>query len=117
MEPAKSHNTGQTAHSVLPSLDLSAKHPGAPSYPEVPDEIDLIGFITTGNFNLAEGKGIGIGSLLFSKLFFRDESQDGALKINGSSEASEAKVRNLCIIRDAGERFGRLARWELIDIK
>jgi hypothetical protein len=73
-----------------------------PSYPLVPDEADLIGFVTTGNFNLAEGRGHAIGSVLIAKL----------RPIHGRSEPSS---RNLCIIRNSGALYGRLARWDLTE--
>ncbi|OJJ04947.1 hypothetical protein ASPVEDRAFT_44479 [Aspergillus versicolor CBS 583.65] len=69
----------------------------------LPLEDDLIGFVTTGNFNLSEGKGTGIGSILVSKV--RDTA-------NGPKRKS--KERNMCIVRNAGETVGRLASWELV---
>lgn len=76
--------------------------PGEAQYPVVPDEHDLIGFVTTGNFNLGEGRGIGIGSLLVSKI------------LPDKGEEATGKEACLCIVRDAGQSFGRLARWELV---
>ncbi|KAF2212493.1 hypothetical protein CERZMDRAFT_68103 [Cercospora zeae-maydis SCOH1-5] len=70
------------------------------SYPECPGEGDLIGFITTGNLNLSEGKGTGIGSLLLSKVL------EDVRKV-GEEEGK------LCIVRNSGQSLGRLARWEL----
>lgn len=78
---------------------------GENAYPLVPDEVDLVGFVTTGNFNLAEGKGSGIGSLLL----------DRVLAMPSHIPEEEARrQRHLCVVRDSGQRFGRLARWELI---
>lgn len=65
----------------------------------VPDESDLIGFVTTGSFNLAEGKGVAIGSLMADRV------------LQGLRENKNGHGR-ICIIRNAGERIGRLARWE-----
>jgi len=73
--------------------------PGDGGYPVVPDEVDLVGFVTTGNYNLSEGRGTGIGSLLLSKV------------VEGNGDMRE---RKLCIVRDAGQGFGRLASWELV---
>lgn len=72
----------------------------------VPDERDLVGFVTTGNFNLSEGKGTSIGSVVLAKV------------INNPSDSSVsnddfASSRHLCIIRESGQGQGRLARWEL----
>ncbi|KAJ5887442.1 hypothetical protein N7495_007483 [Penicillium taxi] len=66
---------------------------------DIPMEEDLIGFVTTGNYNLSEGQGTGIGSIQISKVLAPD------IKIN---------ERKICIIRAAGERIGRLGVWELI---
>lgn len=87
------------AASLLSSAESSSHQEHLP----LPLEEDLIGFITTGNFNLSEGKGTGIGSILVSKV--RDTAK-------GSKRKS--KDRNMCIVRNAGETVGRLAFWELV---
>ncbi|KAI2787146.1 hypothetical protein POX_f07509 [Penicillium oxalicum] len=66
---------------------------------DCPAEEDLIGFVTAGNFNLSEGKGTGIGSILLSKV------------VTPCQKPSE---RKLCIVRTAGERVGRLGTWEFV---
>jgi len=71
---------------------------GEATYPDVPDEEDLIGFVTTGNFNLGHGKGIGIGAIAWEKVAAQFKSKYG----------------QLCVFRNAGESLGRLARFELI---
>jgi ribonuclease P/MRP protein subunit POP1 len=70
----------------------------------VPDEKDLVGFVTTGEFNLAEGKGVAIGSVFVSRI------------VEGIRSAKEAgdKGGRLCIVRNAGESIGRLAKWEAV---
>jgi ribonuclease P/MRP protein subunit POP1 len=85
--------------------------PGDPRYPIVPDEKDLIGFITTGNYNLTEGKGFGIGSALLCKI---TDGNLGTHNSSGSVKKYSVLLRNICVVRDAGETFGRLAKWELI---
>ncbi|CAG8230673.1 unnamed protein product [Penicillium olsonii] len=67
--------------------------------PDVPTEDDLIGFVTTGNYNLSEGQGTGIGSIQLSKV----------LALN-----SKPSERRMCIIRAAGEKIGRLGQWEFV---
>jgi len=74
-------------------------------YPDVPDEKDIIGFVTTGEFNLAEGKGAAIGTV-FVKEVLEGVRRGG---VNG-----KGKGGRLCIVRNAGEGVGRLARWEAI---
>lgn len=71
--------------------------------PLVPDEEDLIGFVTTGEFNLAEGKGIAMGSVVVAKVL---ESLRGTVRGD--------KGGRLCVVRNSGERVGRLARWEVV---
>lgn len=71
----------------------------------IPGEEDLIGFVTTGAYNLAQGKGTGIGSIALSKV----PSTRG-----GASTTGTATARNAIIVRGAGERVGRLGRWEMI---
>ncbi|KAF2083229.1 ribonuclease P complex subunit Pop1 [Saccharata proteae CBS 121410] len=77
----------------------SLPQPGDARYPDVPGEEDLVGFVTAGNYNLGEGKGTGVGSLLLSKVITKE---------------APAEESRLCIVRDAGEEVGRLARWELV---
>lgn len=83
------------AAKILDSDENPVK-PGSDRYPVVPDETDLIGFVTTGNFNLSEGLGTGIGSIVLSKVVNERQAE-----------------QKLCVVRDAGQSLGRLARWEL----
>jgi ribonuclease P/MRP protein subunit POP1 len=73
-------------------------------YPLVPDEEDLIGFVTTGEFNLAEGKGIAVGTVFVSRVL-------EGLKRDGKKGNKDGR---LCIMRNSGEKIGRLARWEAV---
>ncbi|KAJ6020431.1 hypothetical protein N7540_005935, partial [Penicillium herquei] len=72
----------------------------ASNHLEVPIENDLIGFVTSGNYNLSEGKGTAIGSILLSKVLTPD--------------VAKPHERKLCIVRTAGEKIGRLGLWELV---
>ena len=83
-------------------LPYPADNPEIDDHPAVPDEVDLIGFVTTGEFNLAEGKGVAIGSIVVKKLL-------EGIRREGKVSAAEGR---LCIVRNAGEKLGRLARWE-----
>ncbi|KAH6607182.1 hypothetical protein Trco_003495 [Trichoderma cornu-damae] len=69
-------------------------------HPLVPDAQDLIGFVTTGSFCLASGRGAAIGSIAVDKVLpdVRANPREG----------------RLCIVRNAGENVGWIARWELI---
>jgi ribonuclease P/MRP protein subunit POP1 len=57
--------------------------------------------VSTGSFCLSEGKGTAIGSI-------SAEKAAESLKEMGAEEG------NLCIVRNAGENVGWLARWELV---
>ncbi|KPM45063.1 hypothetical protein AK830_g1476 [Neonectria ditissima] len=92
------------------ALELIAKpspYPPLPSnqadvggHPLVPDADDLIGFVTTGSFSLSEGHGVAIGSIGLAKV------------ISGVKE--DAKEGRLCIVRNAGENVGWMARWDVV---
>ena len=74
--------------------------PGEKEYPPVPEEVDLIGFVTTGNYNLGDGRCECIGNVAVAKTGGEAEDKD--------------HTSNLCIIREAGERTGRLGRWKFV---
>jgi ribonuclease P/MRP protein subunit POP1 len=76
---------------------LAPTRPGQRDYPICPAEDDLIGFVTSGNFNLGEGKGTGVGNILLSKI-------PGLLEKAG-------EVDRWCVVRNAGDSIGRLAQW------
>jgi ribonuclease P/MRP protein subunit POP1 len=69
-------------------------------HPLVPDAVDLVGFVTTGSFCLSEGMAMAIGSVAVDKVL-PDVRVDG-------------KEGRLCVVRNAGEHVGWLARWEAI---
>ncbi|KAJ5600593.1 hypothetical protein N7450_001660 [Penicillium hetheringtonii] len=100
-EPQKSSDVlDEEARRQLTESLISGVPEDSPSgHLEIPAEGDLIGFVTTGNYNLSEGKGTGIGSILLSKAIETD------------AKLSEKK---LCIVRSSGEIVGRLARWEIV---
>lgn len=74
-------------------------------HPLVPGEEDLIGFVTTGNFNLAQGAGSGVGSVGVERVL-EGVRREGNWK--GSRE------QRLCVLRNAGEEIGRLGWWEIV---
>lgn len=69
-------------------------------HPLVPNAEDLIGFVTTGSFSLSEGRGMAIGSLAVDKVL--------------AGVRTSPKEGKLCIVRNAGENVGWIARWEAI---
>ena len=91
LQPSSTVVEQRLGNRVLETGDLA--------YPVIPDENDLIGFVTTGNFNLGEGRGTGIGCIVLARV-----CQQGKAIVN----------RGLCIVREAGMGIGRVARWELV---
>ncbi|KID72514.1 Ribonucleases P/MRP protein subunit POP1 [Metarhizium brunneum] len=69
-------------------------------HPLVPDAKDLIGFVTSGSYCLADGKAAAIGSVAAEKVI-------PGVKAN-------SKEGRLCIVRNAGENVGWIAKWEAI---
>ena len=92
--PQTSADTASLAEKVLPK-------PGDEDYPCVPEEIDLIGFVTTGNYNLGEGKCEAIGNVAVAKVL-------------GEGITVTKAERDLCIVRESGQRVGRVARWKFV---
>ncbi|KAH6618703.1 ribonuclease-like protein P complex subunit Pop1 [Boeremia exigua] len=81
----------------LPKNDIPT--PADEEYPLVPDETDLIGFVTTGNYNLAEGMPTAVANLALHRVL-RGEGVQGKDRV--------------CIVREPGRTIGRLARWEVV---
>ncbi len=81
---------------------------GDANYPSVPGEGDLIGFVTTGNFNLSEGRGSAIGCVALARVLQSQGGIDGY----GKDNCTVRRDSRLCIVREAGQALGRLARWE-----
>lgn len=80
---------------------LHTPQAGEETYPSCPGEEDLIGFVTTGNFNLAEGKGTGMGCVML-------------VKVLEDVRSGEDEVGRLCVVRNSGEGIARLGRWEVV---
>jgi ribonuclease P/MRP protein subunit POP1 len=118
--PLSSPPPGAPRHRVLAQTLLQTPplpYPSAPlsSHPVVPNEDDLIGFVTTGNFNLAEGKGTAFGSIVVEKVLEglkarRREDEKGGGRGGGGLRREE----RMCIVRNAGESVGRLGIWEVV---
>lgn len=105
---AASHQQAQSLAASLLAPPLSSIHAdaappkaGDPSYPCVPEEIDLIGFVTTGNYHLGEGKCEAIGNVAIARVM-------------GEDKKGKKGEQHICIVRDAGQSIGRLARWKFI---
>ncbi|KAI0436570.1 POPLD domain-containing protein [Xylaria telfairii] len=70
-------------------------------HPICPDATDLIGFVTTGSFNLRDGRGEAIASL-------------SALRAAEEMRRPRDAAPQLCVVREAGQAVGWLARWQVI---
>lgn len=85
-------------------------------YPSCPGEEDLIGFVTTGNFNLGEGRATAVGCVALVRVWQKGKGYGlvgggGRGRGGGSSGGRDCR---LCIVRDSGQSVGRLARWEFL---
>lgn len=112
----KSQSTNEKSLVILPPSE-DADH----VHPPIPGEEDLIGFVTTGNYNLSAGKGTGVGAVLVNKLNrspfdegpSSGEAEDEArIRKDAVQRLGKGKMTKLCIVRTAGERVGRLGWWE-----
>ena len=74
---------------------------GNGDHPLVPGEEDLIGYVTKGEFNLAEGKAVAIGCISVERAV-------EALRVGGEQEG------RICVVRTAGESVGWVAKWEAV---
>ncbi|KAK0703481.1 ribonucleases P/MRP protein subunit POP1-domain-containing protein [Lasiosphaeria miniovina] len=86
----------------LPYPKPAANQTDVGGHPLCPNEEDLIGFVTTGAFSLSKGRGTAIGSISAEKALT-------ALKVAGGGREGK-----FCILRNAGESVGWLARWEAV---
>ena len=85
-------------------LDRDAPRPSKAEYPPCPGEKDLLGFVTTGNMSLSEGRGRAVGALSWARLETEEERW-----------AEKKAFRRWCIVRDVGDDIARLAKWEVND--
>ncbi|KAJ9155250.1 Ribonucleases P/MRP protein subunit POP1 [Pleurostoma richardsiae] len=82
-------------------------------HPLVPGEADLLGFVTTGTFSLAEGKGSAVGCVSAERALEALRRAGGAGPTAGVGGGSGREGR-ICVVRNAGENVGWVARWEVI---
>lgn len=74
---------------------------GSGNHPLVPGEEDLIGYVTKGEFCLAQGQAVAIGSVSAERAL-------EALQTGGEKEG------RICVVRNAGEEVGWVARWDIV---
>ncbi|GAM89657.1 hypothetical protein ANO11243_076960 [Dothideomycetidae sp. 11243] len=88
--------------SLARQLLAGDKKEDAEDWPPVPGQEELVGFVTSGGFNLREGKGTGIASFGLERVRRRWVG------------VTDDKLKKLCIVRNSGEKVSRLAAWEMI---
>lgn len=74
---------------------------GSGDHPLVPGEEDLIGYVTKGEFCLTQGQAMAIGSISVERAL-------EALRTGGEKEG------RVCVVRNAGEEVGWVARWDVV---
>lgn len=77
---------------------------------------EAIGFLTTGNFSLAEGRATGLGSLRVSHVKRAQRAVVASRARGGekTSRRSNDDCGHVCFVRDVGSAHFRLATWRLI---
>jgi ribonuclease P/MRP protein subunit POP1 len=100
--------TAEERAALLEALMSPVQDADGNSHPACPGPEDLIGFVTSGAYNLAEGRGTAVGSVWVQRVVegWRAEIRDGKQK-------EIERRRRLCVVRNAGESVGRLGVWEL----
>ena len=89
------------------------------SVPDCPGVEDLIGFVTSGGYNLRVGRGTGVGAVWMERVLEGWSKGSPEMLRRGVDGTKEVKrlnrERRLCIVRNAGETVGRLGLWELCE--
>lgn len=100
--------TAEQRARLLEALMVPVKDVDGNSHPACPGAEDLIGFVTSGAYNLAEGRGTAVGSVWVQRVVEGWRAEDG----DGEQKKLKRR-RRLCVVRNAGESVGRLGLWEL----
>ncbi|KAI1427367.1 POPLD domain-containing protein [Xylaria sp. FL1777] len=85
-------------------------------HPLCPDATDLLGFVTTGAFNLRDGRGEAIASISAQRALeqMKAEMETRRNRSQNRKGPKEDAAARLCVVRDAGQSVGWLARWDII---
>lgn len=82
--------------------------------------------MTTGGYDLGAGRGRGVGSVDVGKVLGfgrggeggkeegRGGEEEGKVLEGGSGGRGLRREDRVCVVRDAGQSVGRLARWEFV---
>jgi ribonuclease P/MRP protein subunit POP1 len=99
--------------------------------PTCPGVGDLIGFVTSGGYNLAVGRGTAVGAVWVQRVLagwaeeiravemglvqVGEQSRAGRVKGMRATERQRERERRLCVVRNAGESVARLGIWEVCE--
>ncbi len=93
--------------------------------PQCPGVGDLIGFVTSGGYNLRIGRGTAVGAVWVERVldgWAKESAEEMRTRRSGADaddETRQAKSlqreRRLCVVRNAGETVGRLGLWEVCE--
>ncbi|KAF2017160.1 hypothetical protein BU24DRAFT_366752 [Aaosphaeria arxii CBS 175.79] len=108
---SKNARNKKLAANLLESMDSTDRviNANSPNYPIVPDEVDLIGFVTTGNYNLAEGRPCAIANLSIQKVMESVDLYD--------KDGLSPNKGHICIVREAGQALGSMSEDRAADGK
>ena len=67
----------------------------------------MIGFVTSGNYDLGAGKGAGVGCVLWARV--RE-----AVAADLGKGKGVLQTGRLCVVREAGMSVARLASWDVV---
>jgi ribonuclease P/MRP protein subunit POP1 len=113
-EPRRGSPTTEDRAMLMQSLMVPVKDADGNAHPACPDSEDLVGFVTSGAYNLAEGRGTAIGSIWVQRVIEGWRAEVRNSKGNEKQRQKETeRQRRLCIVRNAGESVGRLGAWEV----
>ncbi|KAF2636523.1 hypothetical protein P280DRAFT_409432 [Massarina eburnea CBS 473.64] len=93
VDPPKRVRHERLAQSLLapPQANDGVPRAGEEDYPLVPDEEDLIGFVTTGNYNLAEGMPTAVANIVVHRVFRGHGEDDRPPRLSNMSEDRPAE--------------------------
>ena len=113
--PRSGSPTAEDRAALMQALMVPVKDADGNVHPACPDAEDLIGFVTSGAYNLADGRGTAIGSIWVQRVV-EGWTAEVPSKGAGATARDQKKMerqRRLCIVRNAGESVGRLGLWGL----
>ncbi|KAI5303645.1 hypothetical protein KEM55_000430, partial [Ascosphaera atra] len=106
--PPENNITGTSSVSELDPINAGAVHL------PMPEEQDLIGFVTTGNYNLRAGYGTAIGCVYVNRVLDGAAADPKLVSAGGVPGMAKEMLARACIVRNAGDVVGRFGFWEAV---